>query len=550
MKRIFWGTKTKLERQAEPTGFVRADESRIVDGKGQPLLLRGINIGGWMLQEPYLMLLSKAVCPAQYALWDKLTETLGSAHLLEQYRQAWLDNFCTERDIEIISQAGFNSIRVPLHFNLFTLSIQEEKVKGKDTWKPEGFQRLDALLRWCEKNDLYVIIDLHAAPGGQGYDSAINDYNKLKPSMWEDSENVRKSVALWAEIAKQYKDRKIIAAYDLLNEPNWMFEKTGNKNGCNDRHNKPLKQFNVDCIKAIRQVDTNHMIVIEGNGWCNNHNGLWPLAQVDRNLVLSFHWYWAENTTASLDKYLQLRKKYNVPLWVGESGENHNQWYTQAVQLLESHGIGWCWWTYKKMESSSGCYSISKPERYQELLDHWTYNKQMPIAPQEIMTQLARNALVENCTRNDGVFQALLQKKAGCRVIIGGETTAVRICAADYSSMNGVATEETKDEGGGWNVAWLHQGHWVAFDVQVNKTGKYKISYRIASITGDGGVQLTSDKDSKKDNWVIDSFPKTGGWQHWKTLSHVVQLHEGNQRLTFKSTQSGWNLNWIEISFV
>ena len=493
------------------------------------------------------MLLNKAVCPAQYAIWDKLTETLGSAGLLEQYRQAWLDNFCTERDIEVISQAGFNSVRIPLHYNLFTLSIQEEPLKGKDTWKTEGFERLDAVLRWCEKHSLYVIIDLHAAPGSQGYDSAINDYNKAKPSLWEDSENIRKTIALWTELAKRYKDRKVIAAYDLLNEPNWMFEQTGNKNGCNDRHNKPLKQFYIDCIKAIRQVDTNHMIVIEGNGWCNNHNGLWPLAQVDHNLVLSFHWYWVDNTTASLHKYLQLRKKYNVPLYVGEMGENHNQWQSQAVQLLEANDIGWCHWTYKKMESTSGCYSIPKPEGYQELLDHWTHGKRLPNAPHEIMARLARNALVENCTRNDGVLQALLQKQAGSRVLVGGETTTVRIRAADYSSMSGVATEETKDEGGGWNLAWLHKGHWVAFDVQVKRSGRYKISYRIASITGDGGMQLTSDHDSERDKQVIDSFPKTGDWQKWTTVSHVVKLQEGKQRLTFKSTQNGWNLNWLEI---
>ncbi len=545
MKRIFGGPKEKPTKQAEPTGFVRADEKRIVDEKGHPLLLRGINIGGWMLQEPYLMLLSKTVCPAQYSIFEKLKLTFGTADLVEEYRQAWLDNFCTERDIAVISREGFNSIRVPLHYNLFTLSIQEESFKGKDTWKPEGFQRLDAALGWCEKHNLYVIIDLHAAPGGQGYDSAINDYEKSKPSTWENSENIRKKIALWSKIAKRYRDRKIIAAYDLLNEPNWMFEQTGNKNGCNDRHNKPLKQFYVDCIKAIRQVDPNHMIVIEGNGWCNNHNGLWPL--VDQNLVLSFHWYWVENTTASLDKYLQLRKKYNVPLWVGEAGENHNQWYSQAVQLLESHAIGWCWWTYKKMESTSGCYSIAKPEGYQELVDHWMHGKKAPHAPEKVMAQLAKNALLKNCTRNDGVIQALLQMTTRQRFLIGGEGTPVRIAAADYCRMKGIGTEETKDEGGGFNVAWLQKGHWVAYDVQVKKTGKYKISYRIASITGNGGLQLTSDKDTERNHRSIMSFPNTGAWQNWQTISHVVKLQEGFQRLTVESTQDGWNLNWIEF---
>jgi hypothetical protein len=545
MRRIFGGSKGTPAKQAAPTGFVHADEKRIVDGKGHPLLLRGVNIGGWMLQEPYLMLINKTICPAQYAIFERVKATLGSEALFEKYRQAWLKNFCTERDIELIAQGGFNSIRVPLHYNLFTLSIQEETTKGKDTWKPEGFRILDAVLGWCEKHNLYAIIDLHAAPGGQGYDSKINDYNKTNPSLWESDENIRKTIALWTEIANRYKDRKIIAAYDLLNEPNWMFEQTGNKNGRNDRYNKPLQKFYADCIKAIRRVDSNHMIVIEGNGWSNNHRGLWPFA--DQNLVLSFHYYWVEPTAESIKLYLSLRTKYNVPLWVGESGENHNQWYSQAVQLLESHDIGWCWWTYKKLESTSGCYTIVKPEGYQELIDHWTHGKTLPPAPEKIMVQLAENALVENCTRNEGVVQALLQITKLQRVLIGGEGAPVRITAVDYCRFKGIGTEQTKDEGGGYNVAWLETGHWVAYDVQVKKSGNYKISYRIASITGDGGLQLNSDKDTKRIDRSIKSFPNTGAWQTWQTISHVVELQEGCQRLTVESTQHGWNLNWIEF---
>jgi aryl-phospho-beta-D-glucosidase BglC (GH1 family) len=318
-------------------GFVRADGERIVDGNGNNLILRGQGLGGWMLQEPYQMLTVEAAPKGQWQMFQKIEQTVGTAGL-EQYHRAWLDNWCTYEDVEELKASGFNSIRVALHYNLFTLPIEEEPVRGRDTWIQDGFDRLDLLLEWCQREKIYLILDLHAAPGGQGRNSAINDYDDSKPSMWEDEENVRKSIALWAKWAARYKDNTWIAGYDLLNEPNWGFE-PGHPNGCSEQTNKPLKNFYDRAIEAIRKVDKNHIIYINGNCWGNNHKGMWPFA--DTNIALSLHRYWIENTDASIQEFLEMREKYNVPLWMGESGENDNNWYKDAVQLLERHNIGW-----------------------------------------------------------------------------------------------------------------------------------------------------------------------------------------------------------------
>ena len=307
------GPVDETTKTTQPSGFVRVSGKSIIDPVGDYLLLRGMGFGGWMLQEPYMMLVTDSAS-AQHDIFANIQDLVGPSNL-KIYRQAWLDNYCTQDDVRELKAAGFNSLRAPLHYNLFTLPIEEEPVQGSDTWLTEGFERLDQLLRWCKDEQVYLILDLHAAPGGQGRDGAINDYDDAKPSMWEDTQNVRKAIALWVELAKRYSDEPWIAGYDLLNEPNWNFE-PGHPNGCNDVENAPLKAFYDQAIAAIRQVDQSHMIIIEGNCWCNNHNGLWPIN--DDNVVLSFHRYWIENTVSSIQQFLNWRDQYNVPLWMGK----------------------------------------------------------------------------------------------------------------------------------------------------------------------------------------------------------------------------------------
>ena len=89
------------------------------------------------------------------------------------------------------------------------------------------------------------------------------------------------------------------------------------------------------------------MIIIEGNGWGNNYNGMLP--PWDKNMVLSFHKYWNFNTDKEIKRMLDAREQYNVPVWLGETGENSNVWFTEAIILLEKHNIGWAWWPAKKM---------------------------------------------------------------------------------------------------------------------------------------------------------------------------------------------------------
>jgi hypothetical protein len=108
-----------------------------------------------------------------------------------------------------------------------------------------------------------------------------------------------------------------------------------------------------------------------------------------------------------------MREKYNVPFWMGESGENTNDWFKATVNLLETNNIGWSWWTIKKIGSESGLMTISTPAGYQKIVDYWAGKGPKP-NPEEAKTtlmELTENVKFENCRINNGVLNALFGTK-------------------------------------------------------------------------------------------------------------------------------------------
>ena len=171
----------------------------IVNSNNEEVLLRGVGLGGWMLQEGYMMN-SNGAADTQHEFKQKLINLIGETET-QVFYDNWLDNFVTEEDIDSIGSWGYNSVRLAMHYNLFTLPIEDEPVAGENTWLNKGFEMLDSLLDWCESNKMYLILDLHGAPGGQGKNADISDYDPSKPSLWENNLNKEKTVALWKKLA-------------------------------------------------------------------------------------------------------------------------------------------------------------------------------------------------------------------------------------------------------------------------------------------------------------------------------------------------------------
>jgi alpha-L-fucosidase 2 len=379
-----------------------------VDDGGREVILRGMGLGGWMLQEGYMLGINKE--GTQHSIKARITDLVGKEDCAKFY-QLWRQNHMSRADVELLAKSGFNSIRLPMHYNLFTLPIEEEPIKGGNTWLETGFAMIDSLLAWCKANQMFLILDLHAAPGGQGKDANISDYDPAKPSLWESGLNREKTIALWRKLAERYAREPWIGGYDLLNEPNWTFEGK-DKNGREDTRNEPLWELYQAISKAVREVDTNHIVIIEGNGWGNNYNGF--AAPWDSNMVLSFHKYWNPNTQEAITRFLALREKHGVPLWLGESGENNDQWFRDCVALVETNHIGWAWWPHKKVNSGSCTLTIQRPDDFRKVVEYWNQGGDRPsreIAAKALF-ELAENAKAENCRFNTNVIQALIPPSA------------------------------------------------------------------------------------------------------------------------------------------
>ncbi len=550
-------------------GFLRASGKQIVDGQGQNVLLRGMGLGNWMLQEPYMMDAS-GIVDNQQKLKIKIAELVGTNNMAVFY-DSWLTNYVREADVAALAAGGFNSIRLPLHYNLFTLPIEQEPVPGQNTWLPNGFKLVDDLLRWCESNHLYLILDLHAGPGGQGYDKPISDYNPPAPSLWESAANRDKLIALWRELAGRYANNPWIGGYDLINEPNWTFENNANLNGCSDQTNAPLRQLLMDLTAAIRQVDPNHIIIIEGNCWGGNYNGILP--PWDPNLVVSFHKYWDAPTAASLLDRVALRDQWNVPLWLGESGENSNEWFRDVVHFAEQANIGWAWWPWKKIGAISGPVTIQKPAGYQAILNYWNNAAARPSTNAAFngLLALAQAARFENCVRHPDVFDALLRPDTqGMTFPFTNHPVPGVVFAAQYDlgrfgeAYYDQTTNSPYNSGGayrndsvdietcsdvpptiGYDVGWLDPGDWMKYTVAPVAPGPYAVSVRVAAGAAGGSFYL--DVAGSNVTGTI-SVPATGGWQTWTTV--LTPVFSNTLPVTaFKLgiVTGGFNVNWLRF---
>jgi hypothetical protein len=429
----------------------------------------------------------------------------------QAFYTAWLDHHTTKADIDAMGAWGFNSIRLPMHYALYTLPVEDEPVKGRQTWIEDGFRRTDALIAWAKANGMVVILDLHAAPGGQGNDLSIADRDPSRPSLWDDPAAQDKLVALWEQLARRYKDEPAVAAYDLINEPNWGFTDRGDLHGCKETGNAPLRALLERTTRAIRRIDPRHMIVLEGNCWGSNYAGVLDAGLWDDNLVLSFHKYWNTPDRDSIAQMLALRDRHRIPLWLGETGENSNDWYTRAVALAEGEGIGWSWWPLKKIRYNNPLQIVPNPG-YQALLAYWNGKGPKPTAQaaEAALMQLATHDVAfANNLQHPDVVDALLRAPHSDRarpfkphtVEASGGTWA----AVDFDlGPDGVAyhdrtpaNESTEPGGLVWNalmayrndgvdlgrgqdgqlhVADLQAGEWLQYTFTVAAAGRYDLT--------------------------------------------------------------------------
>jgi endoglucanase len=326
---------------AQP-GFVTTRGKAIVSPNGKPLLLKGINLGNWLLPEGYMFKFKQTNSPRliQTAINELVGED-GARKFWNTYR----DNYITREDIRFIKQSGFNSVRVPFSYRLFVSDTTVPRLEGP------GYELLDKVVDWCRREGLYVILDMHAAPGGQTGDNIDDSFGC--PFLFESSESQELTVNLWRKIAARYRNDPVVIGYDLLNEPIAHYFDIASLN-------PKLEPLYRKIVAGIREVDRNHIIFLGGAQWDGNFKVFGP--PFDPQLAYTFHKYWMPVKLEAIQEYLNFRDKYNVPVWMGESGENTDEWIDSFRKLLEANEVGWCFWPYKKLDATSCIASINLPE--------------------------------------------------------------------------------------------------------------------------------------------------------------------------------------------
>ena len=535
--------------------YLHTSGNIIVNSSGQEVKLKGIGLGGWLLMEGY-MLHTSGFANAQWEIKEKILNLVGEQNA-ESFYQAYHENYVNKPDVNKIKEWGFNSIRLPFHYNILT------PPDSPGVYLEHGFAIIDSVLSWCESNQLYLILDMHAAPGGQS-DEPISDYNPAFPSLWESSANKDRAVDIWRKIAERYKDEQWLGGYDLLNEPKWYLPPG----------NQPLRDLYIRITDTIRTVDTNHIIYIEGNWFATDFTGLTP--PWDNNMVYSFHKYGNENNQGSIQYFINLRNNFNVPLWLGEAGENSNCWFVDCVELMNANNIGWCWWPHKKIDATACPLSIKLLQNYQTLLDYWNGIGPAP------SVQFATNALlqqaealsIEHCDFHPDVIDALIRQPNNNLTIpfkqnlIPGIINGIDYDLGkrgyayqdtDYQNIgngswnngwsfrnDGVDIEPCADPfSSGYNIGWIENGEWINYTVNVQQSGMYDVYFRVASENSNGKLLVKLDGQ-----FFINylNIPNTGGWQNWETISaNNLSLNSGTHLFQIQAITGGFNYNYAEF---
>ncbi|MBM3642768.1 MAG: glycoside hydrolase family 5 protein [Alphaproteobacteria bacterium] len=327
-------------------GLVRTEGSRIVAPDGTTLAIKGISLGNWLMPEGYMFKFEKAKAPRQiYGAFERLLGRDRAAAFWREYRE----HYVTEADLAFIKSVGFNTVRVPLHWALFM--TEDGRMEG------EGWSLLERVVGWARANGLYVIPDLHAAPGGQ---TGINhDDGPGYPLMFYVPRHRAATVALWREIARRFAGDPTILGYDLLNEPIAPYHDTATLNA-------RLEPFYREIAAAVRAVDPGRLLILAGGQWSSTFDMFGP--PFAENLVYTYHSFWASTRRDSIQRHLNFAARHNVPLFLGETGELTDEWNQAFRELHERHGVGWSFWTYKNLDTSSTIVSIPRPEGWNELV--------------------------------------------------------------------------------------------------------------------------------------------------------------------------------------
>lgn len=384
----------------KPAQFVRVDGPNLVKPDGTKLFIQGTNLGNWLNPEGYMFGLSRT--NSAWMIDVMIKEAVGPDFAAEFWRR-FKDNYITRKDIEFIASQGANTIRLPFNYKLFT----DEDYMGL-TSHQDGFARIDSVVAWCRDAGLYLILDMHDCPGGQTGDNIDDGYGY--PWLLVSNTSQELFCDIWKRIARHYKDEPVILGYELANEPiaHYFEDK--------DSLNELLEPLYKRAVKAIREVDVNHVILLGGARW-NSDFFMFNDWKFDNNIMYTCHRYGGDPTAQAIKDYIDFRDKTNLPMYMGEIGHNTDEWQSQFVDVMKKNNIGYTFWPYKKIDNSC-MMGIKRPEQWDDIVVKFsetprgTYKEWREARPDQetfkkLLLEYVENSQFKNCQRQDGYISSM-----------------------------------------------------------------------------------------------------------------------------------------------
>ncbi|HLN20718.1 MAG TPA: glycoside hydrolase family 5 protein [Bacteroidales bacterium] len=340
-------TKSKLS----DVNWLQVSGDQIVNQKGDTVCLRGFGLGGMLHMENFI----DGYPANEQAMRQGLLEVMGKEKY-DLYFKTFYESYFTEPDAQYINSLGLNLVRIPIHYRQF------EDDMNPGVIKEESFKYLDNVIDLCAKYQIYTIIDLHALPGSQNQ-HWHSDNPTHKAFFWDFKDFQDRALNLWVAIADRYKDNPWVAGYDLINEPS---DPTGER----------VFPYFKRLYEAIRTVDPNHIMFLEGNNYATDFSifkEIWP------NVVYANHDYAVPGfidggdypgfsrgkyyDRDTIEKDFLLRSEFmfknKVPVWVGEFGpvytgvpekdEMRYQILKDQLEIYDRYKVSWCIWLYKDL---------------------------------------------------------------------------------------------------------------------------------------------------------------------------------------------------------
>ncbi len=396
--------------------FLKVNGTRIVDEDGKDVLLKGVNLGGWLMMEGYMF---GGRNTPEHDFRSSFEKALGRS-ALDDFITSFRDTFIREEDIKTIKSWGANCVRLPFNYRLIEFEDRPYSLNE------DGLKYLDRAVGWCEKYGLYCILDLHAAPGAQNNAWHSDSYGKV--GLFDNEQDRDRYLRLWFFLADRYRECPNIAGYDILNEPDV---------GVLEEHK--VRSLYEAATVEIRSTDTKHIIFLEGNMWAQRLEFLGN--PKDHNTAYSIHNYAPLNFTHHFEQglhypgkvygimwnknrfdmlagaYSAFAEKANVPLYLGEFGVHvrdgyygEADWVEDMLASCEKYRFSWTYWNYKTVAN------LAYPDGiYRYTANPAWVNRQGPVAGWETFASLwpkEKGSIIfswrtENFPRNDRILSVL-----------------------------------------------------------------------------------------------------------------------------------------------